>query len=586
MTRGASRTAAARGVSFSSSPVLAVKLPVWRSRVLMFAIFVAFAALAIRALWLQALSTEFLQKQGASRYARTIELPATRGKITDRNGQVLASSLPVRAIWAVPEDVSQAPAEKLKSLARLLGMSERDLKKRLDVDRSFVYLKRQVEPEITEQVLKLGINGIGTQREYKRYYPDGEVMAHVLGFTNIEDKGQEGMELAFQKTLAGTNGSRRVIKDRLGHIVEDIESVRLPHDGRDLALSIDRKIQYIAYSALKESVEKHKAKAGGIVVLDARSGEVLALANLPTYNPNDRSRLSGAQLRNRVLTDTFEPGSTVKPLTAALAMERGLVRPDTVLDTDGGRMTIGRRTISDTKDHGNMTLSEALAKSSNVAMARMAMQMQPEQMWELYTSVGFGQAPKLGFPGAVAGRLRPAASWKQIEQVTMSYGYGLSASLIQIAQSYLVFARDGDMIPLTLQKSADQPIGRRVLSPKVAREVRAMLEAAAGPNGTAPHAQVPGFRVGGKTGTAHKLENGQYTKKYVASFVGLAPISNPRIIVAVMIDEPSVGGYYGGQVAAPVFAKVVGNALRAINVAPDSDVTDIIIPAEPVQESA
>lgn len=585
MTRSAPRTAAGRGVAFSSSPVLAVKLPVWRSRAMMFVIFLAFAALAVRALWLQGLSTEFLQKQGASRYARTIELPATRGRITDRNGQVLASSLPVRAIWAVPEDVAQAPSDKLQKLAALLGMSERDLKKRLDVDRSFVYLKRQVEQDITDQVLKLDINGIGTQREYKRYYPDGEVMAHVLGFTNIEDKGQEGVELAFQKTLAGTNGSRRVIKDRLGRIVEDIESVRLPHDGRDLALSIDRKIQYIAYSALKEAVEKNKAKAGGIVVLDARSGEVLALTNLPTYNPNDRSRLSGAQLRNRVLTDTFEPGSTMKPFTAALAMERGLVKPDTVLDTAGGRLTIGRRTITDTKDHGNMTLREVIAMSSNVGAARMAMQMPAEDMWELFTSVGFGQAPKLGFPGVVAGRLRPASSWKMIEQVTMSYGYGLSASLIQIAQAYLVFARDGDMIPLTLQKSADQPIGRRVLSPKVAREVRSMLEGAAGPDGTAPHAQVPGFRVGGKTGTAHKLHKGQYTNKYIASFAGLAPISNPRIIVAVMIDEPSAGAHYGGLVAAPVFSQVVGNALRALNVAPDSNVTDIIIPAEPVQES-
>lgn len=584
--RSASRTAAARGIPFTSSPVLAVKLPVWRSRLLLFAIFVAFAALAARALWLQALSTEFLQKQGASRYARTIELPATRGKITDRNGQVLASSLPVRAIWAIPEDVAQAPQAKLSKLAALLDMSERELKKRLDVDRNFVYLKRQVEPDVTEQVLKLDITGIGTQREYKRYYPDGEVMAHVLGFTNVEDVGQEGVELAFQGTLAGTNGSRRVIKDRLGRIVEDIESVRLPHDGRDLALSIDRKIQYIAFSALKEAVEKHKAKAGGIVVLDARSGEVLALANHPTYNPNDRSSLSGARLRNRVLTDTFEPGSTVKPLTAALAMELGQVRPDTVLETAGGRLTIGRRTITDTKDHGNMTLREVITKSSNVGTARMAMQMKPEQMWELFTAVGFGQAPKLGFPGAVAGRLRPPGSWRLIEQVTMSYGYGLSASLIQIAQSYLVFARDGDMIPLSLQKTADQPIGRRVLSPQTARTVRAMLEGAAGPNGTAPHAQVPGFRVGGKTGTAHKVYDGQYTNKYVSSFAGLAPISNPRIIVAVMIDEPSSGAYFGGQVAAPVFSTVVGSALRALNVAPDSDVTDIIIPAEPVRESA
>ncbi|HEY4541700.1 MAG TPA: penicillin-binding protein 2 [Noviherbaspirillum sp.] len=585
MTRSASRTAAARGVSFSSSPVLAVKLPVWRSRVVLFALFVGFLALAGRALWLQGLSTEFLQKQGAARYARTLELPATRGRITDRNGQVLASSLPVRAIWAIPEDVQQAPREKLLALAKLLDMSERDLNKRLDVDRSFVYLKRQVEQDITDQIVKLDINGIGTRREYKRYYPDGEVMAHVLGFTNVEDRGQEGMELTFQKTLAGTNGSRRVIKDRLGRIVEDIESVRLPHDGKDLALSIDRKIQYIAFSALKDAVEKHKAKAGGIVVLDARSGEVLALANLPTYNPNDRSRLTGAQLRNRVLTDTFEPGSTLKPFTAALALEKRLVRSDTMVETAGGRLTIGRATIGDAHAHENLTVSQVIEKSSNVGTARLALQMPAEDMWNLFTTVGFGQAPKLGFPGAVAGRVRPHKSWRPIEQATMSYGHGISTSLIQVAHSYMIFARDGDMIPLTLQRSGDQPIGRRVISEKTARDLRLMLEAAAGPTGTAPRAQVPGYRVAGKTGTSHKLVNGRYANKYVSSFAGFAPVSNPRIIVAVMIDEPTSGGHYGGVVAAPVFASVTANALRALNVAPDSSVTDIIIPANPVLES-
>jgi cell division protein FtsI (penicillin-binding protein 3) len=585
MTRAASRTAAARGVPFSASPVLAVRLPLWRSRVVLFALFIGFAALGARALWLQGMSTEFLQKQGASRYARTLELPATRGKITDRNGQVLASSLPVRAIWAIPEDVLEAPAVKLSALARLLGMHERDLKKRLDVDRSFVYLKRQVEPEITEQILKLNISGIGTRREYKRYYPDGEVMAHVLGFTNVEDAGQEGMELAFQKTLAGTTGSRRVIKDRLGRIVEDIESVRLPHDGRDLALSIDRKIQYIAYSALKDAVEKHKAKAGGIVVLDVKTGELLALANLPTYNPNDRSRLTGAQLRNRVLTDIFEPGSTLKPFTAALALESRMVRPDTMIETAAGRMMIGRRTIGDAHSHGNLTVSQVIEKSSNVGTAKLALQMPAEDMWDLFTAVGFGQPPKLGFPGAVAGRVRPHKSWRPIEQATMSYGHGISTSLVQVAHSYMIFARDGDMIPLTLQRATDYPIGRRVISQKTARDLRTMLEAAAGPNGTAPRAQVPGYRVAGKTGTSHKLEKGQYVNKYVSSFVGFAPVSEPRIIVALMIDEPANGLHYGGQVAAPVFATVTANALRALNIAPDSSVTDIIIPAEPIKES-
>lgn len=583
--RAASRTAAAKGVPFTANPMLAVKLPVWRSRVVLFAMFAAFAALAARALWLQGISTEFLQKQGASRYARTIELPATRGKITDRNGQVLASSVPVRAIWAIPEDVLEAPAGKLRDLAKLLDMSERDLRKKLDSDRSFVYLKRQVEQETADKIVKLGIPGIQTRREYKRYYPEGEVMAHVVGFTNVEDAGQEGVELAFQKDLAGTYGSRRVIKDRLGRIVEDIESVREPHDGKDLALSIDRKIQYIAFSHLKDAVEKHKAKAGAIVVLDVKSGEVLALANLPTYNPNDRARLTGAQLRNRVLTDTFEPGSTIKPFPVALALEKKLVTPNTSIQTAPGRMTIGRATIGDAHEHGILTVSQIIEKSSNVGTAKMALQMQPQDMWEMFTTVGFGQQPKIGFPGAVAGRVRPYKSWRPIEQATMSYGHGMSASLIQIARSYMIFARDGDMIPLSLQKATDRPISRRVISEKTARDMRLMLEMAAGPKGTAPQAQVPGYRVAGKTGTAHKLANGQYVNKYVSSFVGFAPVSDPRIIVAVMVDEPSNGSHYGGQVAAPVFSAVTANALRALNVAPDSSVTDIIIPADGVKES-
>jgi len=584
MTRSSGRTAAAKGVAFSASPVLAVKLPVWRSRVVLFGMFAAFATLAGRALWLQGISTDFLQKQGASRYARTLELPATRGKITDRNGQVLASSLPVKAIWAIPDDVLAAPPEKLRELARLLDMREHDLRKKLDSDRNFVYLKRQVEMDVAEKIAKLGIGGIDARREYKRFYPDGEVMAHVVGFTNIEDAGQEGMELAFQKSLAGVTGSRRVIKDRLGRIVEDIESVRTPHDGKNLALSIDRQIQYIAFSKLKEAVEKHHAKAGGIVVLDVKTGEVLALANLPTYNPNDRTHLSGEQLRNRVLTDTFEPGSTLKPFTVALALEKHLVTPSTTFQTSPGRMTIGTATIHDAEEHGLLTVSQVIEKSSNIGTAKIALQMQPQEMWDMFTTVGFGQQPKLGFPGAVAGRLRPYKSWRPIEQATMSYGHGISVSLIQIAHAYMLFARDGDIIPLSLQKVSEPPVGRRVLSAKTALQMRAMLETVTSPEGTAPKAQVPGYRVAGKTGTAYKIVGGRYVPKYVASFVGFAPASNPRIIIAVMVDEP-VNGHYGGDVAAPVFSTVAANALRAMNVSPDSSVTDIIIPANGAKES-
>ena len=585
MTRSTSRTATGKGVPFSTSPVLAVQLPAWRSRIVLFVLFAAFLTLVGRALWLQGISKEFLQKQGESRYTRTLELPATRGKITDRNGQVLASSMPVKAIWAIPEDVLEAPREKLNEMARLLDMSERELRKKLDSDRSFVYLKRQVEQDIVDRILKLEIAGIHTRKEYKRFYPLGEVVAHVVGFTNVEDAGQDGMELASQKSLAGRTGSRRVIKDRLGRIVEDIESIREPHDGKDLVLSIDSKIQYIAFSQLKEAIEKHKARAGGIVVLDVRTGEVLALANFPTYNPNNRAALSGAQLRNRVLTDTFEPGSTMKPFTVALALETNRVTPSTNIQTAPGRLTIGRSTIGDAHPHDVLTVAEVIEKSSNVGTSKLALQMQPLEMWEMFTTVGFGQQPKFGFPGAVAGRVRPYKSWRPIEQATMSYGHGISASLIQMARSYMVFARDGDIIPWSFQKMTDQPIGQRVLSQKTARAVRSMLEMAAGPGGTAPKAQVPGYRVAGKTGTSHKLEKGQYVNKYVASFVGFAPVSDPRIIIAVMVDEPSNGKYYAGEVAAPVFSAVAANALRALNVPPDSAVTNIIIPPDSIRES-
>ncbi|TFW10182.1 penicillin-binding protein 2 [Oxalobacteraceae bacterium OM1] len=579
------RAAAAKGVPFSASPVLAVKLPTWRSRVVLFGLFAAFAALAGRALYLQGMSTEFLQKQGESRYARTLELPATRGKITDRNGLVLASSIPVKAIWAIPEDVQDAPKDKLHQLAQLLEMSDAELNKKLNSDRSFVYLKRQVEQETADKIAKLGIAGIEARKEYKRFYPEGEVMAHVVGFTNVEDAGQEGMELAYQKNLAGTTGSRRVIKDRLGHIVEDIEAIREPHDGKDLTLSIDSKIQYIAFSQLKEAVEKNNAKAGGAVVLDAKTGEVLALVNLPTYNPNNRAALTGAQLRNRVLTDTFEPGSVMKPFPVAQALETHRVTPSTPIQTSPGRLTIGTATIGDAHPHGILTVSQVIQKSSNVGTAKLALQMPPQEMWELYTSVGFGQQPKLGFPGAVAGRMRPYKNWRPIEQATMSYGHGISVSLIQMAHAYTVFARDGDIIPLSFQKVDTPPAGQRVFSEKTAREMRAMLETVVSPEGTAPKAQVAGYRVGGKTATAYKLEHGKYVKKYVGSFVGIAPMSNPRLIIAVMIDEPSNGLHYGGDVAAPVFAGIASNALRSMNVAPDSTVTDIIIPADAVKES-
>ena len=582
--RAPSRKAAARGVAFAASPVLAVRLPAWRSRVALFLLFAAFVALAARAFWLQAVSTEFLQKKGASRYARTLDLPAVRGKILDRNGEVMATSLPVKAIWAVPDSVN-APPEKHQRLAQLLDISSQELKKKLESDSNFVYLKRQVEIEAVDQVLALDIPGIHTKPEYKRFYPAGQVAAHVLGFTSVEDKGQEGMELAQQSTLGGITGSRRVIRDNLGRVVDDIALLREPQDGRDLTLSIDSKIQYIAFTHLQQAIEKNKAKAGGIVVLDVKTGEVLALANMPTYNPNSRVGLTGAQLRNRVFTDTYEPGSTLKPFTVALALEKGLVTPNSILDTPN-KLTIGPSTIGDSHPHAAaLSVSQIIQQSSNVGTVRMAQKLEPRQMWDMFSAVGFGQPPRVGFPGAVAGRMRPYKTWRPIEQATMSYGHGISVSLIQVARSYMIFSRNGEMIPLSFQKVSQLPAPQRVISDKTAHQMRDMMELVVGPGGTAPLAQVRGYRVAGKTGTAHKLENGHYVNKYVASFVGLAPASDPRIIIAVMIDEPGAGKHFGGLVAAPLFASVAASTLSSLNVPPDASVSNVVMPAEPIAES-
>jgi cell division protein FtsI (penicillin-binding protein 3) len=582
--RAPTRKAAARGLAFSASPVLAVKLPAWRSRLALFLIFAAFVAIAVRAFWLQAMSTDFLQRQGAYRYARTLELPAVRGKITDRFGEVMASSLPVKAIAAVPEEVEADP-NKLRQLAQLLEMPLPELKKKLDSDRSFVYLKRQVEEKTAEQIVALDIKGIQSQKEYKRYYPSGQTAAHVLGFTNVEDIGQEGIERAQQKLLGGVTGSRRVIRDRLGRVVEDIGHIREPQDGTDLTLSIDGKIQYIAFTELQKAVELHHAKAGAIVVLDVKTGEVLAMANLPTYNPNTRQGLTGSQLRNRVMTDTYEPGSTLKPFTVALALERGLVTPATVLDTPA-KITLGPASIGDSHAHAStMSVAQIIQQSSNVGTVRMAMKCEPREMWDMFTSVGFGQVPRTGFPGEVAGRLRPYKTWRPIEQATMSYGHGISVSLIQVARAYMIFARNGEMIPLSFQKLTQPPLPQRVISERTAQQMRTMMEKVVGPGGTAPLAQVRGYRVAGKTGTAHKLEGGRYVNKYVASFVGFAPISDPRIIIAVMVDEPTTGGHFGGQVAAPVFSNVAASALRAMNVPPDASVENVIMPTQMITES-
>ena len=573
-----------RPVKLTRNALLTTKLPAWRSRLLLGLMAGCFMALAMRAFWLQAWSNDFLQKQGASRYERNLEIPAIRGKIVDRTGAMLASSLPAKAVWADPDDVNATPEQKAR-LAKLLGMDRRELERKLGEDKNYVYLKRQVDSDVAAKVAALKIPGIHQRNEYKRHYPEGETVAHVVGFTNVEDAGQEGFELSQQQRLAGKPGSRRVIKDNLGRIIEQIGSGREPQDGADLALSIDSRIQFLAHNALRDAVREHRAKAGAVVVIDVRTGEVLALSNWPTYDPNNRLALTGAQLRNRAITDIYEPGSTMKPFSVAMALENGKVKPSSIIDTAPGKLTIGTATIGDAHTYGPLTVEQVLQKSSNVGTVKMALQLPPQRMWEGLTAVGFGQPPQLGFPGAVAGRVKPYKTWKPIEQATMSYGHGISVSLIQIARAYSVFARDGDLMPLTMLRLDEPVAGVPVFKPETAQAVRKMLEMAAGPQGTAPLAQIPGYRVAGKTGTAHKLENGAYANRYIASFVGFAPVSKPRVIVAVMVDEPSAGQHYGGQVAAPVFARITGDTLRALRVPPDAPFATLIHPVDPVRES-
>lgn len=574
-----------RSVQYHSSPLLASKTPVWRSKFVMAMVALGFAGLAARAAYIQVIENEFFIRQGQVRFTRTLELPANRGRILDRNGLILASSVPAPSIWAIPEDVDRDPA-KLKALAKLLGMPLAELNKKLeDEDKTFVWLKRQLDEPVAKEIEALKIKGIYSRKEYKRKYPEGEAIAHVVGFTDVEDKGQEGVELTFQKQLSGKPGSRRVIKDRLGRVIEDVGEQVPPVDGRDIQLSIDSKVQFFAYQKLRDAVREHKAKAGSVVVIDTITGELLALANYPSYEPDKRQNLSGEQLRNRALTDMFEPGSTMKPFTVGLALNTNRVKPSTPIDTSPGRITITGSTISDTHSYGLLTVEGVIQKSSNVGTTKISQMLPAREMWETFSAAGFGQKPQIPFPGAVSGRLRPYKSWRPIEQATMSYGYGLSASLFQMARSYTVFAHDGEIIPATLLKTNQPAPGVPVFTPKTAAQVRTMLQMAAGPGGTGQKAQTIGYSVGGKSGTARKQVGKSYTtNKYRAWFTGMAPIDNPRIVVAVMVDEPSTGVYYGGLVAAPVFSEVVQQTLRMMGVQPDMAVKPQIV-ANAAEES-
>jgi len=578
MTRG-------RSVQLSSSPWLASKTPVWRSKLIVALMALGFTGLVGRAAHVQVIDNDFFIRQGEVRFARTLTLPANRGRVLDRNGVLLASSVPAPSIWANPEDLERDPV-KLRQLAKLLDMSAAELDTKLkNEEKTFVWLRRQMDEPVVKEIRALNIKGVYDIKEYKRLYPEGEAAAHIVGFTNVEDKGQEGVELIFQKQLAGQAGSRRVIKDRLGRVVEAVGETVPPIDGQDLQLSIDSKVQFYAYQTLRDAVAQHKAKAGSVVVLDAQTGEILALANYPSYSPDKRGNLTGEQLRNRALTDSFEPGSTMKPFTVALALQQGLVKPETPIQTAPGKITITGSTISDVHPYGVLTVNEVIQKSSNVGTVKMAMQLQPREMWEMFADLGFGQKPQLPFPGVVSGRLRPYKTWRPVEQATMSYGYGVSSSLFQVARAYTVFARDGEIVPATLMKTTQPAVGTRVYSPEHAIAMRKMLQMASGPGGTGQKAQTMGYSVGGKSGTARKQEGKGYaSKKYRGFFVGIAPIDQPRIVVAVMIDEPSNGVYYGGAVAAPVFSQTVQQTLRLMGVQPDMAVKPQIV-AKAVEES-
>jgi cell division protein FtsI (penicillin-binding protein 3) len=562
-----------------------IKFPVWRRRLLLVMVLMGFAVLLGRGIYLQSVHKAFLQQKGDARYSRSMTLPAHRGMITDRYGEPLAISTPVESIWASPPDVKVNQVQ-IKKLAKLLDIKPVELSKKLinNNQREFVYVKRRIPPELAGRVMQLGIPGVFMQREYRRYYPEGEVTAHLVGFTSIDENGQEGFELAQQDWLSGKPGSRRVIKDRQGRIVEDLEAVKVPQDGHDLVLSIDRKIQYLAYRELAAAVEQNKAKAGAAVVLDAKTGEVLAMVNLPTYNPNNPVNMAGRS-RNRAIVDTFEPGSTLKPVTVAAAIESGNYTAETEIQTAPGFFKVGIATVHDAHPQGLITVAQVIQKSSNVGAAKMALSLRPQYLWSVFNQMGFGRPTNIGFPGEASGRLRNYKTWRPIEQATMAFGHGISLTLLQLARAYTAFANDGELRPVSLLKLKDSPIGQQVFSAETAHSIKDMLELVVQPGGTAPRAQILGYRVAGKTGTAHKPGVGGYQgDRYVSSFVGMAPASNPRLIMAVMIDEPSNGQYYGGVVAAPVFSAVMAGALRMLAIPQDATNNNIVIPPEDVPE--
>lgn len=531
----------------------------------------AMAVLSTRAIYLQLLNNDFLKNHGDARSIRVVEIPAHRGVITDRNGEQLAMSTPVDSIWVTPRKVFENVG-RIPDLAKVMGMSVSELHEILRdrISREFIYLKRHADPDLVKAVKALGIRGVATEREYKRYYPAAEVTAHLIGFTNIDDEGQEGLELAYGKWLSGQSGKKRVLKDRLNRVVENIESIEPSQPGKQLTLSIDRRVQYLAYRELASAVKYHQAKSGSLVMLDIRTGEVMAMVGYPSFNPNNRKGLKSQYFRNRAITDVFEPGSTMKPFTVAAGLESGNYNPHSPINTSPGYYKVGEHTVRDMRDYGKIDVSNVITKSSNVGASKIALSLEPEEYWDALSRFGFGQTTGSGFPGESSGNLSPYNGWSEIEMATMSFGYGLSVTPLQLAHAYSVLATGGVMLPVSFVKVNGSVSGKRVMPENITRQVRKMLETVVSSSGTGKRAAIRGYRVIGKTGTAHKSSRGGYSDdRYLSLFAGIAPASEPRFAMVVLIDEPSGGHHYGGVVAAPVFSRVMEGTFRILNIPPD-----------------
>ena len=541
-----------------------------RILVVLGALAVGFAGLLGRGVYLQTSQHEFLKNQGDQRFVRTLTLPASRGMITDRNGATLALSAPTESLFAMPSEMDEMPTEaQLEKLSSIIDVPVASIKEKLGKKKDFIYLKRQLSKEKADEIAALGIKGFGFQKELKRHYPMGNLFAHVIGFTNIDGKGQEGLELSREDILRGSDGAKVVLRDNKGNIVDSLDSPRnnAPKNGRDMVLSLDQRIQTLAYEELNKAVDYHQAKAGTVVVLDAQTGEILALVNSPAYDPNQPGSAGSEQRRNRAVTDMIEPGSAMKPFTIAKALDSGKVNISQRFNTNPYK--IGPATVRDTHVYPSLDLRGIMQKSSNVGTSKLSAMFKPKKMYDFYHDLGVGVRMHSGFPGESAGLLRNWKRWRPIEQATMSFGYGLQLSLLQLARAYTMLTHDGELLPVSFEKQAVAPEGKRVIKAETARQIREMMVAVTEPGGTGTAGAVDGFDVGAKTGTARKLINGRYVdNKHVATFVGFAPAQNPRVIVAVTVDEPTANGYYGGTVAGPVFKQVMSGSLNILGVSP------------------